>query len=220
MIVAQTEVPATGHAYDDGVVTTAPTYDADGVKTYTCGVCGNTYTEVVPMLEKADEIVSSDNSDIKVKVPAGSTAILNANTEIKVEAVTGAASETVLSNITAAIGKGKTTVLASYDISLLLDGAAVQPGGKVAFTLPAPKNTEGFDSLVVVYIDDDGNVSACETTVNADGSVTFITDHFSQYSIVGVNNTSTVVAAVAAIAVVVAVLCVGVYVYIKKRRYF
>ena len=209
---------ALGHAYDNGVVTTAPTYTAEGVKTYTCGVCGNTYTEVVPMLEKADEIVSSDNGDIKVNVPAGSTAILNANTEIKVEAVTGAVSETVLSNITAAIGKGKTTVLASYDIALLLDGAAVQPGGKVAFTLPAPENTDGFDSFVVVYIDDNGNVTPCETTVNEDGSVTFLTDHFSQYSIVGVNNGSNAWIWISAIAAVLVAGAVVAFIVIKKKR--
>ena len=38
------------HAYNDGVVTTAPTCTEDGVKTFTCGECGHTYTEVVAAL--------------------------------------------------------------------------------------------------------------------------------------------------------------------------
>lgn len=35
------------HTYDDGVVTTDPTCTVDGVKTFTCSICGNTYTEAV-----------------------------------------------------------------------------------------------------------------------------------------------------------------------------
>lgn len=45
---AGTVIPALGHNWDDGVVTTAPTATADGVKTYTCTVCKATKTEVIP----------------------------------------------------------------------------------------------------------------------------------------------------------------------------
>ena len=46
-------IPATGaHIYDEGVVTKEPTYTETGVKTYTCGTCGDTKTEDIPMLEK------------------------------------------------------------------------------------------------------------------------------------------------------------------------
>jgi len=41
--VAQEEVAALGHAYEG--VYTAPTFEADGFTTYTCGNCGDTYTE-------------------------------------------------------------------------------------------------------------------------------------------------------------------------------
>ncbi|MBQ6863700.1 MAG: InlB B-repeat-containing protein [Clostridia bacterium] len=44
-------IPATGkHSYDTGVVTTKPTCEEDGVKTFTCTVCGDSYTEVVKKL--------------------------------------------------------------------------------------------------------------------------------------------------------------------------
>ena len=36
------------HAWDEGVVTTEPTCTQDGVKTYTCTLCGETRTEPVP----------------------------------------------------------------------------------------------------------------------------------------------------------------------------
>jgi hypothetical protein len=42
VIVAQETVPALGHSYED--VYTAPTYEADGFTTYTCSVCGDSYT--------------------------------------------------------------------------------------------------------------------------------------------------------------------------------
>lgn len=38
-------IQATGHQYDDGVVTKAPTCEDKGVKTYTCTSCGATKTE-------------------------------------------------------------------------------------------------------------------------------------------------------------------------------
>ena len=42
-------LPALGHTWDDGVITTPPTYNTDGVKTYTCTACGETRNEAVPM---------------------------------------------------------------------------------------------------------------------------------------------------------------------------
>ncbi len=41
-------IPALGHSWDEGVVTTAPTEVEDGVMTYTCTRCEDTYTEVLP----------------------------------------------------------------------------------------------------------------------------------------------------------------------------
>ena len=38
------------HKWDTGEVTTAPTTSAEGVKTYTCTGCGETYTEAIPKL--------------------------------------------------------------------------------------------------------------------------------------------------------------------------
>ena len=43
-----------GHSYDDGVVTTEPTVEQEGVKTYTC-VCGDQKTEVIPKLDPIPE---------------------------------------------------------------------------------------------------------------------------------------------------------------------
>ena len=39
---------APAHSFDDGVVTTQPTCQATGIKTYTCSACHATHTELVP----------------------------------------------------------------------------------------------------------------------------------------------------------------------------
>ena len=42
------ELDATGHKWDGGKVTKEPTETAEGVKTYTCSVCGETKDEAIP----------------------------------------------------------------------------------------------------------------------------------------------------------------------------
>ncbi len=50
MALASCGEPACEHAYSESV-TTQPTCTAEGVKTFTCANCGDTYTEPVPMVE-------------------------------------------------------------------------------------------------------------------------------------------------------------------------
>ena len=45
-----TSIPAAGHRYDNGVVTKEPTALEEGIKTYTCTVCGEQKTEPIPVL--------------------------------------------------------------------------------------------------------------------------------------------------------------------------
>ena len=179
-------------SWDVGTVTSAPTYDAKGTKTFTCTVCGATRAEAIEMLVMVEEIVSADNTGVKISTPEGSTAVLNENTEVHVDTVTENVTEQTKEKIEI-IGGKNAEVLASYDISLLLDGVSVQPGGAVEVTLPIPEATSEYGALIVVYIDDNGNVTPCETRINADGTITFVTDHFSHYSIIGVPNTSATV---------------------------
>ncbi len=44
---AQTEVPAKGHSWNEGKITTAPTCENASVKTYTCTVCNATKAEAI-----------------------------------------------------------------------------------------------------------------------------------------------------------------------------
>ena len=72
-----------------------------------------------------------------------------------------------------------------YDISLSLDSVSIQPSGMVSVTLPMPESAAQYTDLHIVYIDENGHMTLCETTVNPDGTLTFFTDHFSHYGIVG-----------------------------------
>ena len=64
VLQAQKEIPALGHTWNAGEVTTAPTYTAVGVKTYTCEICGETRTESIPKLSRID--ISKATSKVKV----------------------------------------------------------------------------------------------------------------------------------------------------------
>ena len=47
ILVAQTEIPAKDHSWDEGKITTSPTCENAGVKTYTCTVCNATKTKII-----------------------------------------------------------------------------------------------------------------------------------------------------------------------------
>ena len=48
------------HTYNDGVVTTLPTFDKEGVKTYTCMVCTETKTEPIAKLKPFPDVESGE----------------------------------------------------------------------------------------------------------------------------------------------------------------
>ena len=50
-LVAQEIVAALGHAWNDGEVTKEPTEEETGIRTHTCGTCGDTKTSVIPKLD-------------------------------------------------------------------------------------------------------------------------------------------------------------------------
>lgn len=54
-----TVIPATGHKWDNGVVTTEPTGETDGVRTYTCSRCGGTRTEAIARLATPQPVITT-----------------------------------------------------------------------------------------------------------------------------------------------------------------
>lgn len=53
-------IPAPGHSWNDGVVTKEPTLDEEGVRTFTCTVCGGTKTEAIAKLQQQDMYFSTN----------------------------------------------------------------------------------------------------------------------------------------------------------------
>jgi hypothetical protein len=144
--------------------------------------------------------------------------VLNENTVIKLEEVKEETSEDVKANVQMIVGDGNAEIIAAYDISLMLDGATVQPGGEVEVTLPIPENATEYSKLQVVYIDDEGKATPCETRVNEDGTLTFVTDHFSYYAIIGVSETSKLVwLLISVISVVLIASAVVAVLFIRKN---
>lgn len=60
--------------WDNGKITTAPTFTAMGVKTFTCSICRNTRTETVPKLKGVAKGSSYNDGKNKYKVTSVSTA--------------------------------------------------------------------------------------------------------------------------------------------------
>ena len=70
---AQETIKALGHSWDEGKVTTAPTYEKTGVKTYTCGICKATKTESIPQLVNSGSGSSGGGSNKTTTYPVNIT---------------------------------------------------------------------------------------------------------------------------------------------------
>ena len=164
-------------------VTIEPTEREVGEAIYTCSLCSHSYTEELP---KKIVQVSGEVAGTVLNVPAGSNAYIPEGTVFDVvEQPVEQVPEQVLGEI-AVTAEGAAKPLGMYDLSLLLDGAEVQPNGTVSITLQAPELAAEYDRIMVVYIAPDGSYEECKTIVNEDGTITFETNHFSQYAIIGI----------------------------------
>jgi len=168
-------------------VTKEPTETEVGEATYICSLCSHSYTEELP---KKIAQISGDVVGTVLNVPTGSNAYIPEGTVFDVvEQPVEQVPEQVLGEI-AVTAEGAAKTLGMFDLSLLLYGATVQPGGTVIVTLPAPDLAAEYDQIIVVYIAPDGSYEECKTTVNEDGTISFETDHFSKYAVIGINQTS------------------------------
>ena len=75
-------------------------------------------------------------------------------------------------------------MLQLYDIKFLLDGIEIQPEGNIKITLKLTAEQQEYQDLKVVFIAEDGAVTIMPSEINGD-EVSFITDHFSHYGIIG-----------------------------------
>ncbi len=59
------------HEYDDGTVTQEATFDSAGEITYTCEICGDTYTEKIPQKEKTVIVTVTDKKNVPEDIHNG-----------------------------------------------------------------------------------------------------------------------------------------------------
>ena len=215
LVAQETVVANDAHSYRVEVTKEA-TETEEGEKTYTCEICGNVRVEKTGKLQVIGKVESSEGN-VKVEIDNNSTADIDPNTElvvkeVKVETVIDTTAQT---NIQQKVD-AKAEVLAVYDITLMLNDVAIQPGGEVKVTIPAPAEAGKNDTLVVVYVDNNGNVTPCQTVRNADGTLTFVTDHFSYYAVVSISSGNT--GLIIGIVVAVCAAAAAAFIFLKKKR--
>ena len=157
--------------------------DAGAVISVTANTVVTAIWEDIPAAPTIDEI-KNEQAGITISTTTGSTAVIPAGTEIGVLGLPTANVEDATLEMIATQMNADPDVLALYDLSLVLDGNLISPNGELLVTLTV--NTSKYDTVKVFYIADDCSIEACETTVNQDGTLTFETDHFSKYAVVGV----------------------------------
>ncbi|MCQ2251565.1 MAG: T9SS type A sorting domain-containing protein, partial [Bacteroidales bacterium] len=82
VVVAQTEIPALGHDYDEGVVTKNPEIGVEGEKLFTCHHDpSHTYTEKIPALVAPDYVYEEDCDIIEEEREVSEAAIIETKFE-------------------------------------------------------------------------------------------------------------------------------------------
>ena len=118
---------ATACQWGEGVVTTAPTYETEGVMTYTCSVCGATKTETI---DKLVEPTPVENWGLILDGDIGMKFVLN----LTAEQIPNAAVEVAIDDDVAAYSAAE-LVDESGKAVLLIDVAAAQMTEEVLVTL-------------------------------------------------------------------------------------
>ena len=127
------------------------------------------------------KIVSADGKELSFtangRAVKASDVVLNVTAEKNADVFVGEAVKAV-SDINAAA-----SVKAVYDITLTSGNVKVQPNGDVQVTVAAPGISDA-KNVKVFYISDGGEAAEMEVVSCENGSVTFVTDHFSRYAVV------------------------------------
>lgn len=112
---------------------------------------------------------------------SGVTVSGDLNEDITLNVSTIATDSETYQNAVKNIGDDK--ILLLLDINLLLGNEKIELNGDVIVTIPIPQEYLGMDNLVIAYINAEGEITYLECTVNEDGTISFVTDHFSNYAL-------------------------------------
>ncbi len=218
-----------GHDFENPTIVKEATISTTGLKEGKCKRCGQTTSEVIPCMAR-DEITG-----IAFEAEVG---VFAEGTQLTVEEIgkdnpTYESVKNILSEVTG--------TFKAYDISAVLNGAKVQPGGIVTVTFNIP---EGYGTDVAVfYISDEGTYERLESFVSEDGkTVSAKLNHFSSYAVCKLGETDKTVTEenteadntataeketksntalwIIIAAVIISVIIVVTVIIIKKKRLF
>lgn len=161
---------ALGHDFESPVVVKEPTIYSTGLMQGKCKRCGETTDEIIPCTYK------DEASGVTVEADEG---VFAEGTQLAIEPVAAESevyesAKTILAEVS-----GECVV---YDISAVLNGAKVQPNGKVkvSFDIPAGYGKD----VAVYYVGDDGTYEKIDGVVSPDGkTITAELEHFSLYAV-------------------------------------
>lgn len=217
-------IPELGHDFENPIVVKAATLTEAGLKEGKCKRCGNTTSEVIPCW------ATDESTGISIKTTQGT---FESGTEFKTEEIkpdnpTYGSAQNILKDIC--------KQFKMYNIAALLNGAAVEPNGKVMTTFAVPK---GYGKNVALYlVKPDGTSEKIEAEVSEDGNnISAILKSFGDYAICRLDSgsgnsndasTETVettneqnginTVAVAIIAVVIVALAVLTVIIVKRKK--
>ncbi len=183
-------LPATGHSFT-AEVTTAATYEAPGVLTYTCSRCGDTYTEKIPQLSPGFEVESEIKADAAFEETVDDGYYYELDVQpmdedgvdaVEVDMITELAEALAPENVTLEYYFMDLTFL-KYTTSVDYETLASSPS-LIRVTLTIPEAYAGGDDYLVIRIHDDVAAVLDSAYDAARGTVTFSTDKFSTYALV------------------------------------
>ena len=213
---------ALGHDFESPVILKEPTIYSAGLMQGKCKRCGETTEQKTPCT------YNDENSGIKFETDEG---VFAEGTQISIESIdikseVYESAKNILSEIS-----GEFTI---YDISALLNGAKVQPNGKVKVSFEIP---EGYGKDVAVYyVGDDGTYEKIDGTISEDGKTIIAElEHFSLYAVCKIgtdnadetsndiatgtqNNSNNILWIIISVIAVIAIGIVAILILIKKKK--
>ena len=198
--------------WDEGVVTTEPTYATEGVKTFTCSICKATKTETIDRLEEPGEVIwpsnaeknalnaeilVSDNIDLgKLVLTEEEKQRVQEGEDARISLEVLDISESVSAEEKAEIKKvsGNLSAGIYLDINLYKQIGSDEkqkvekPNGKLAIIIRVPDemisktNTNYVYKMIRIH---EGEAKLLDGTFDSEaGTFTFETDRFSTYALV------------------------------------
>ena len=166
-----TVLPMIAHSFGAWVTVTEPTTEAEGLQERACIYgCGTKETQVLPKIPT--KTVKDTGSGISLTYPE--TAFED-DAELQVEQVFDGAAFNLVD-----LNSDKNAV---FDITMVKDGAAVQPNGKVTVRIPVPSGFDPAKCMVYHVNTETGKLEKMNARYE-NGFMVFETDHFSYYAIV------------------------------------